>query len=187
MNDAAILSSIKDTGLYAVRSASDMPNGNEAAVMEVLNFSPANGNYCIQRVVYISDINTIYQRVVHQESGVGNWVKYSSDSIKPVSIITYNGWDAHRIQAYQHGNIVTVAGQLSRSEIINETSDNTLVSKISVSHNSNDHVIVPAICYIDGVFLPSVLWVVKGGYLYVRGQDMSKIKDAYINVTFTVS
>ena len=187
MNEATTLSNIKDTGLYAVRSALDMPNGNEAAIMEVLNFSPANGNYCIQRVVYISDINTIYQRTVHQENGVGNWVKYSSDSIKPVTIVaTYNGWDASRILAFQHGNIATIAGQLLRSEVVSDTSDNSLVLRTSVSHNFSTNIIVPAVCYIDGTYYPCDAWVVTGGYLYVRGQDMSTVKEAYINATFTV-
>lgn len=75
------LANLKETGIYAVRDADDMPNGKTAAILEVNNFAPQNGNYCIQRVVYIEDYKKIYQRRLHQEEGAGAWEEFVSISV----------------------------------------------------------------------------------------------------------
>lgn len=187
MNDAAILSSIKDTGLYAVKSASDMPNGNDPAVMEVLNFSHANGNYCIQRLVYITAPDRIFQRRLHQEEGAGAWNVFVGANTSPITLQAYNGWDLSRVTAFRNGNTATIAGQLQRDTVVTETDDNTLAFKMSVSHNFSTNILVPAVCYTEaGTFLPCNMWIVNGGYAYIRGQDMSKVKEAFINATFTI-
>lgn len=75
------LANLKETGIYAVRDADDMPNGKTSAILEVNNFAPQNGNYCIQRVVYIEDYKKIYQRRLHQEEGAGAWEEFVSISV----------------------------------------------------------------------------------------------------------
>ena len=74
------LANLKETGIYAVRDADDMPNGKTSAILEVNNFAPQNGNYCIQRVVYIEDYKKIYQRRLHQEYGASAWEEFVSIS-----------------------------------------------------------------------------------------------------------
>lgn len=74
------LANLKETGIYAVRDADDMPNGKTSAILEVNNFAPQNGNYCIQRVVYIEDYKKIYQRRLHQEEGASSWEEFVSIS-----------------------------------------------------------------------------------------------------------
>ncbi len=74
------LANLKETGIYAVRDADDMPNGKTSAILEVNNFAPQNGNYCIQRVVYIENYKKIYQRRLHQEDGASAWEEFVSIS-----------------------------------------------------------------------------------------------------------
>ena len=188
MNSAESLQNIKATGVYSVSSATDMPSGNSPAVMEVLNFSDKNGNYCIQRVVYITAADRIFQRRLHQESGPSAWKVFIGADKSPITLQAYNGWNLSRVAAFRNGNAVTVAGQIERSTVVTETDDNSLAFKMSVSHNFSTNIIGPAICNIDtNVYLPCDMWVVTGGYIYIRGQDMSKVKAAYINATFPVS
>ena len=154
MNSAESLQNIKKTGVYAVKSATDMPSGNSPAVMEVLNFSDTNGNYCIQRIVYIEAVDWIFQRRIHQEYGAGAWKKFIGSDTSPITLQAYNGWDLSRVTTFRNGNAVTIAGELVRSTAVTETDDNTLAFKMSVSHNASFHIIVPAICSIvDGTYL----------------------------------
>jgi len=188
MNSAESLQNIKKTGVYAVKSATDMPSGNSPAVMEVLNFSDTNGNYCIQRIVYIEAVDWIFQRRIHQEYGAGAWKKFIGSDTSPITLQAYNGWDLSRVTTFRNGNAVTIAGELVRSTAVTETDDNTLAFKMSVSHNASFHIIVPAICSIvAGTYLTCDTWIVTGGYVYIRGQDMAKVKYAYLNATFPVS
>ena len=80
-NKEKSLANLKETGIYAVKDADDMPNGKSSAVLETNNFSSQNGNYCIQRIVYIEDYKKIYQRRIHQEEGAGAWEEFVSISI----------------------------------------------------------------------------------------------------------
>ena len=188
MNYAESLQNIKKTGVYAVKSATDMPSGNSNAVMEVLNFSDTNGNYCIQRIVYIEAVDWIFQRRIHQENGAGAWKVFIGADTSPITLHAYNGWNLNKVMTLRNGNTVTVAGQLERSTVVTETDDDSLAFKMSVSHNFSTHIIVPAVCNTEpNVYLPCNVWVVTGGYIYIRGQDMSKVKSAYINATFPVS
>lgn len=188
MNSAESLQNIKKTGVYAVKSATDMPSGNSNAVMEVLNFSDTNGNYCIQRIVYIEAVDWIFQRRIHQENGAGAWKVFIGADTSPITLHAYNGWNLNKVMTLRNGNTVTVAGQLERSTVVTETDDDSLAFKMSVSHNFSTHIIVPAVCNTEpNVYLPCNVWVVTGGYIYIRGQDMSKVKSAYINATFPVS
>ena len=149
MNSAESLQNIKATGVYAVKSATDMPSGNSPAVMEVLNFSDTNGNYCIQRIVYIEAVDWIFQRRIHQEYGAGAWKKFIGSDTSPITLQAYNGWDLRRVTAFRNGNTVTVAGQLQRSTVVSDTDDITLAFRMSVSHNFSEHIIVPATCSIE--------------------------------------
>lgn len=112
-----------------------MPRGNSSAVMEVLNFSDTNGNYCIQRIVYIEAADRIFQRRIHQEYGAGAWKVFIGADTSPITLQAYNGWDLSRIMTLRNGNTVTVAGQLERNTVVTETDDNSLAFKMSVSHN----------------------------------------------------